>query len=73
LLFATSMDFDGGYAKKGGRNDYSNPIEGMYNHLKGEYAQYNLGAAYGRQLRHAPTMVWVHADTLKPSISPKDR
>jgi hypothetical protein len=27
--FATSMDFDGGYAKKGGRNDYSNPIEGM--------------------------------------------
>lgn len=71
--FATSDDFYGGYAYVPGtrRRDYHTPVEGMYEHLKHEYFQFNTAtrAATGK----LGNVVWLHKSLLKPAISPKDR
>ncbi|HEY6019187.1 MAG TPA: hypothetical protein VIY48_04585 [Candidatus Paceibacterota bacterium] len=71
--FATSDDFYGGYEKVPGtrRNDYSKRVEGMYEHLKDEYHQFNNASRVG-----APKgchVVWIHKNALSPSISPRKR
>ncbi len=73
--FATSEDFQGGYPIKDGRRDYTRKIEGMYEHLAGQYAQYNFGyAPYPTSItKNRPSMVWIHKDLLLPSISPSKR
>jgi GH18 family chitinase len=61
--FATSYDFYGTWTKTAGRE------EGMYEHLKHEYFQFNTA-------RHGAArtdVVWLHRDTLRPSISPRER
>ena len=69
--FATGADFHGGYEKVDGRNDYKKPIEGMYEHLKNEYHQFNnAGRAWNRT---GSNVVWIHTSVLKGSIPARER
>lgn len=69
--FATSADFHGGYEKVDGRNDYSQRVEGMYEHLAREYQQFNT--AYRRSTLKGANVVWIHESLLRPPISPRLR
>lgn len=72
--FATSDDFYGNYPYEPGtrRRDYrAAPNEGMYEHLKDEYFQFNTAARVAT--RNHAHVVWLHKSLLKPAISPKDR
>lgn len=66
--YAASGDFYGFYEKEPGtqRNDYSKRIEGMFEHLKDEYHQFNnAGRAFTPRGCH---VVWLHKSILKPSV-----
>jgi len=69
--FACSDDFYGGYEKVPGtnRNDYSKSVEGMYEHLKGQYQQFNT--AHSR--RGACNVIWLHTSLMKVPVSPRAR
>lgn len=69
--FATSKDFYGEW----------DPVvikryEGMYNHLRAEYVQFNNASRpynTGQHGRHRAQVAWIHIDCLPPSISPRNR
>lgn len=68
---AQGADFYGGYEKIPGtrRNDYSKRVEGMYEHLRSQYVQFNTAShGYAKS-----DVVWIHRDLLTGSVSPKDR
>jgi hypothetical protein len=79
--FATSVDFEDGrhhWEWPEGRGVgkpvkiYDGPA-GMYHHLADHYYAYNSASGGRGTARNKPSMVWLHIDLLKPSISPKDR
>lgn len=71
---ATDGDFHGYYEKVPGtkRNDYSKPIEGMYEHLSDDYVPFNI--AHRAWLRGAtPNVVYMHRSILRDSVVPSKR
>ncbi len=62
--YATSKDFHG---------NWETNEDGMYSHLRKEYAAYNSsGWSYVPQGDKC-SRLWIHKDYLKPGISPRGR
>lgn len=79
--FAVTRDFEDGlyhWEWPNGRG-VGKPIKisdgpaGIYFHLAEQYYPYNSAGGGRGAARNKPSMVWLHIDLLKPSISPKDR
>jgi hypothetical protein len=74
-LYATDGDFHGSYEKVPGtkRNDYGKPVEGMYEHLKGEYTPYNIATRAMIRGKERANVVYVHDSLNRASVSPRLR
>lgn len=74
--FATDGDFHGYHEKMPGtqRNDYTKPIEGMYEHLRHEYVPYNISTrSHMRGKKGRANVVYVHDSINKFSIAARKR
>jgi hypothetical protein len=65
--FATSLDFYGRWTKDMGHE------EGMYEHLRGEYHQFNNAHSGAWKGKPKNSVAWIHESLLKPSVSPRER